>query len=81
MRCIIYAIKEFRRNKGYIAIRGSDVFKDVPYLKHLWIPHLLHAEKLIGVTHMAGKKPPGKWWQELWWMLTARNYVMKHDDD
>ena len=75
MRCLTYAVRKFIQDGGYIAIRRCRVFK------YLWLPHFLHAEKLEGVTHMGGKTPPGKWWQELWWTFTGQNYIMKYKDD
>ena len=45
------------------------------------VASFLHAEKLEGVTHMGGKTPPGKWWQEPWWTFTGQNYIMKYKDD
>jgi hypothetical protein len=76
MRCLIYALKEWHKNKGktYFVIVQSKAFK-FPF------PHFIHAEKLEKYNHMTADGPPKHWTKEIWYAITGQHYKEERKDE
>jgi len=65
MRCVIYAVKRYLKDGGYIAMRRTRILK-IPFPHFLWLPKSCgKCDKMESFVPDDSHKP-NKWFPPLW---------------